>query len=210
MLSVRFSKTAVALALGAFVTFGALPAAQAQDANAQRVRVRGTIENLAGSTLTVKTREGTTAAVALKSGFRVGTVRKASADDIKPGDFVGIASLPGATGDAALEVVIFPASMKGTGEGSRPWDLKPNSTMTNATVANAVKAVAGHTITLAYQGKEKKITIPTSAPIVALAPASSADLKPGAPVFMQAERGADGTMSATQLVVGKNGVAPPM
>jgi hypothetical protein len=118
------------------------------------VRVRGTIVSLDQATLTVKTREGSTAALALKESWRVTGVAKASVDDIKPGDFVGIASLPEAAGgDGAIEVLIFPATLKGTGEGSYPWDLKPSSTMTNATVSNAVKNVDGRTVTVSYHGQ---------------------------------------------------------
>jgi hypothetical protein len=120
--------------------------------------VRGTIASLDGSTLTVKTREGPTSALALKPGWKVTGVGAASVGDIKPGDFVGIASLPTAAGgDGAIEVLIFPPAMKGTGEGSYAWDLKPKSTMTNGTVLNAVKDVDGRTLSVSYKGQEKKI-----------------------------------------------------
>jgi hypothetical protein len=179
---------------------------------AENVRLRGTIASLEGSTLTVKTREGPEAAVALKPGWRVAGVAKVSAEDIKPGDFVGIASLPTAAGgDGAIEVLVFPPSMKGTGEGSYPWDLKPKSSMTNATVTNAVKDVEGRTLTLSYSGgQEKKISIPDGVPIVTFAPATEADLKPGATVFVPAQRGDDGALAAGFVAVGMNGVDPPM
>jgi hypothetical protein len=179
---------------------------------AETVRVRGTIASLEGSTLTVKTREGPEAAVALKPGWRVAGVAKVSAEDIKPGDFVGIASLPTAAGgDGAIEVLVFPPSMKGTGEGSYPWDLKPKSTMTNGAVANAVKDVNGRTLTLSYSGgQEKKISIPDGVPIVTFAPATEADLKPGAAVFVPAQRGDDGALASGFVAVGMNGVDPPM
>ena len=196
------------IALAVFLGMAAISPAQA----AENVRVRGTIASLDGSTLTVKTREGPTSAVALKPGWKVTGVAKASAEDIKPGDFVGIASLPmAAGGDGAVEVLIFPAAMKGTGEGSYPWDLKPKSTMTNATVTNAVKGVDGRTLTLSYSGgQEKKIAIPEGAPIVTFAPATEADLKPGATVFVPAQRGEDGALATGFVVVGTNGVVPPM
>jgi hypothetical protein len=138
------------------------------------VRVRGTVSKLDGSTLTVKTREGKTDTVKLAPGWKLSGVTKASVNDIKVGDFVGIASAPTANGDAgALEVVIFPAALKGTGEGDRPWDLKPNSRMTNGTVASQVTGVNGPTLTLSYQnGQEKKISIPGGTPIVTLATAT--------------------------------------
>ena len=199
----------MALAASSFIMIGFSQAASAQEN--QRVRVRGTIESLNGDMLIVKTREGSDATVALKSGWKVAGIKKASVDDIKVGDFVGAASLPKGTGpDGAIEVLIFPAAMKGTGEGSRPWDVQPNSSMTNATVSNAVKAVDGHTITLTYQGKEKIISIADGTPIVTFAAATKDDLKPGAGVIVMAEKAADGNISAAQVTVGVNGVMPPM
>jgi hypothetical protein len=125
-----------ASAAAAVLAIAVLSPAQA----AENVRVRGTIVGLDGSTLTVKTREGQNAMLMMKPGWKMAGVAKASVDDIKPGDFVGIASLPTSSGgDGAVEVLVFPPAMKGTGEGSYPWDLKPKSTMTNATVTNAVQ-----------------------------------------------------------------------
>jgi hypothetical protein len=197
-----------AIALTAFLGIAVLSPAQA----AETVRVRGTVVGLEGSTLTVKTREGPDAKLMLKPGWKMAGVAKASLEDIKPGDFVGIASLPtSAGGDGAVEVLVFPPAMKGTGEGSYPWDLKPKSTMTNATVTNAVKGVDGRTLNLSYSGgKEKKISIPDGVPIVTFGPATEADLKPGATVFVPAQRGDDGALAAGFVAVGTNGVNPPM
>jgi hypothetical protein len=204
-----YSGIFTAFVAGSLVVLALSQAAQAQDA--QRIRIRGAIESLSGDTLVVKTREGNDATVALKAGWKVGGIRQASVEDIKPGDFVGVASLPKGTGpDGAIEVLIFPASMKGTGEGNRPWDAQPNSQMTNATVSNAVKSVDGHTITLTYQGKEKTISIADGTPIVTLAPATKDDLKPGAGVVVMGEKAADGSISASQIAVGLNGITPPM
>ena len=159
----------------------------------------------------MKTREGPTSALALKPGWKVTGVAAASLGDVKPGDFVGIASLPTASGgDGAIEVLIFPPAMKGTGEGSYPWDLKPKSAMTNGTVLNAVKDVDGRTLTVSYKGQEKKISIPDGVPIVTFGPATEADLKPGATVFVPAQRGEDGSLATGFVVVGTNGVDPPM
>ncbi|MBY5408676.1 hypothetical protein HFO98_09350 [Rhizobium leguminosarum] len=203
------SRFLTALTTGSLVALALSQAARAQDA--QRIRVRGAIESLSGDTLAVKTREGNDAKVALKAGWKVGGIKKASVEDIKPGDFVGVASLPKDTGpDGAIEVLIFPAPMKGTGEGNRPWDAQPNSQMTNATVSNAVKSVDGHTITLTYEGKEKTISIADGTPIVTLAPATKDDLKAGAGVVVTGEKAADGSISASQIAVGLNGVMPPM
>ena len=202
----RFHRPVGLVAFAFALAFGAPLRAEADS-----VRVRGTVVALEGSTLRIKAREGIDATIALKRDWKVSGVAKASADDIKVGDFVGVASLPKAGGgDGALEVVIFPAAMKGTGEGSRGWDLKPNSTMTNATVANAVTEVDGRTITLSYHGQEKKISIGADTPVVTFATATPADLTPGATVFVPADKAADGTLSAGRVVVGTKGVVPPM
>lgn len=200
---------AAVVSLPLVLGFGA--AAFAEDAKAVPLRVRGAVVDFADHALTVKTREGETVHITLTASWKISSVARANMADIKPGDFVGIASAPTADGsDGALEVVIFPPAMKGTGEGSRPWDLKPNSTMTNATVADAVKSVDGRTLTVSYHGQEKKIDIPEGAPVVTFASATEADLKPGAAVFIIAEKAADGAVTAQRVVVGTNGVAPPM
>jgi hypothetical protein len=205
MLRKTYSGLFAVIGAASFLALAVSQTAYAQDA--QRVRVRGAIESLKGDTLVVKTREGSDQTIALKSGWKVGGIKNASVEDIKPGDFVGVASAAKADGgDGALEVLIFPAAMK----GSRPWDLQPNSTMTNATVAKAVKAVDGHTITLTYEGKEKTISIADKTPIVTFAPAGKDDLKPGARVIVMGEKAADGSVSAAQVIVGTNGVVPPM
>ncbi|NKK80674.1 hypothetical protein [Rhizobium leguminosarum] len=190
----------------------ALPAApvHAEDQKAEQFHIRGSIVAYSGSALKVKTREGETVDVTLADGWTLASVANAAVTDIKPGDFVGIASLPReGGGDGALEVLIFPPAMKGAGEGNYGWDLKPNSSMTNATVADAVKGVDGRTVTVSYHGKEKKISIPDGTPVVTIAPATKDDLVPGAVVFIPAEKAASGPL-AHQVLVGKNGVVPPM
>ncbi len=189
------------------VMFAALQGAGA----AERVRVRGVVESLDGDMLKVKSHGGNDITVALKSGWNVTGVVKAAVGDIKPGDFVGIASQPNSDQiNSAIEVVIFPASMKGTGEGDRPWDVKPNSAMTNATVANMVTSVNGPTLTLTYKRGERKINIPNGTPVVTLTAATKADIKPGAGVFITGERGDGNIVSADRVAVGLNGAVPPM
>ncbi|ESY83169.1 hypothetical protein X740_04340 [Mesorhizobium sp. LNHC221B00] len=182
-------------------------AAQAADA----LRVRGTVVSFEPSLLTVKTRQGETSAIKLNAGWKVSGVASASMKDIKQGDFLGIASVSKADGGSgALEVVVFPAALKGTGEGDRPWDLQPNSRMTNGTVAD-VTDINGRAVTLTYDnGQTKKISIPDSTPVVTFAPATPTDLKPGATVFVTAQREANGTLSSSRVVVGNKGVVPPM
>lgn len=204
-----FPALAFALASVFSVTVLSAPAS-AEDKKAAPIHVRGSIVDYQGSTLKVKTREGDTIDIALADDWKVAGVVDAKVTDIKPGDFVGIASMPKADGgDGALEVLIFPPAMKGTGEGNYGWDLKPDSSMTNATVADAVKGVDGRTVTVTYHGKEKKIAIPDGTPVVTIAGATKDDLVPGAIVFITAEKAATGPI-AHQVVVGKNGVVPPM
>lgn len=196
---------------GVALVAGGLTAAMAANPADQIVRVRGTVVSLTGDQLQVKSREGQALTITLNKGWMASAVVKASISDIKPGDFVGIASLPkSAGGDGALEVLIFPPALKGTGEGSYGWDLKPNSTMTNATVGDAVKSVDGSTVTVNYHGKEKKISIPNGTPVVTLAQATAEDVKPGTAVFIPSQKDAKGALSTGQLIVGKNGVVPPM
>lgn len=193
--------TALVLALGA--------SALAADGTPQRVR--GTVDSLSGTTLTVASREGPKVAITLAAGYQVRGVKAAAAADIKAGDFVGVASLPRAAGgDGALEVLIFPAAMKGAGEGSFPWDLQANSTMTNATVSNAVEATDGRSLTLTYPEGSKTVALPEGIPVVTFAEATEADLTAGATVFVPATKAADGTLSTGFVVVGTDGVVPPM
>jgi hypothetical protein len=200
----KFATLAIATAV---TTLAASSAALAADG----VRVRGTVVSVTSDTLVVKSRDGDTVSIGLGVGWKAGGIAKASLADIKTGDFVGIASLPTATGGAgALEVLIFPPAMRGTGEGSYGWDLKPNSSMTNGAVSEAVQSVDGTTVNVVYHGQSKKITIAPGTPIVTFAPATNADVKPGAVVFVPADRAEDGKLSTTRVVVGKNGVVPPM
>ena len=178
---------------------------------ADGVRVRGTVASVDADTLHVKSREGEDVAIKLNLGWKAGGIAKAKLADIKPGDFVGIASLPTAAGgDGALEVLIFPPAMRGTGEGSYSWDLKPNSSMTNGAVTEAVQSVEGTTVNVSYHGQSKKIVVTPATPIVTFAPAVNADVKPGVAVFVPAERGPDGKLSTGRVIVGKDGLVPPM
>jgi len=203
--------TVVALAgvaLGALVLMvSGIATALAQDT----VRVRGTIERLDGSTYVVKARDGAELKVALADNPQIAGVVKASLSDIKQGSFVGVTAMPQADGSQrALEVHIFPEAMRGTGEGHYPWDLRPQSTMTNANVEQAVTGVDGQTLTLKYKDGEKKIFVPTSTPIVVYVQGDKSDLKPGAKVFIAAIKQPDGTLQGRAWRVGRDGVTPPM
>jgi hypothetical protein len=175
------------------------------------VRTRGTVVSLEGSKLVVHPKEGADVTINLPEKFSVLAVVKASMADIKPGTFIGTATMtkPDST-LRSMEVVVFPEGMKGTGEGHYPWDLPGSSAMTNATVTNAVKGVDGQTVTMTYKGGEKKIEIPADVPVVTLFPATAADIKPGEAVFVPGQRGEDGAIHASVVLFGKDGVVPPM
>ena len=174
-------------------------------------RIRGTVEKLDGQTLVVKSREGQALSVILSNDLKVSAVNKAQLSDIKQGDFIGTAAVPGTDGKLhAQEVLIFPEALRGAGEGHRPWDLTPDSTMTNATVAEVAEGAKGRLLKLKYKDGEKEIEVPMEAPIVTLAPGDPSLLQPGTAVFISAMKAADGTLSASRVTAGKDGVPPPM
>lgn len=176
------------------------------------VRVRGTIESKDHQTLNVKARSGETLKVKLADNAPVRAVVKAPLSDIKPGSFVGITAMSQPDGtQKAVEIHVFPEAMRGTGEGHRPWDLMPNSTMTNATVATEVASNNGKTLVLKYRDGQKTFEVPPNVTVVTFAPASDADLKPGEKVFSAtASKLPDGTIVASNITVGRNGLNPPM
>jgi hypothetical protein len=178
----------------------------------QPTRVRGTIERVDGPLLVVRSREGAEVMVRLADNAVVTGLVARSLGDIKAGDYVGSAALPAEGGALrALEVHIFPENMRGTGEGHRPHDLLPESTMTNATVAEMVVRVDGHALTLKYQGGEKTLIVAANTPIVTYVPGDRSELKPGAKIFIvQAARQPDGTLQAARITVGRDGLTPPM
>jgi hypothetical protein len=177
----------------------------------ERMRVRGTIVKVDGDMLDIKSREGNDLKVKLAPNAGVATVVKSSLGDIKPGSYIGVAALPQADGSQrAISVHIFAESMRGVAEGFQPWDLQPQSTMTNATVESTVSSVDGQNVMLKYKDGEKKITIPPSLQIVSLVPGTMADVKAGAGVFIGAAvKQPDGTLQAQRITVGKD-VPPPM
>ncbi len=176
------------------------------------VRIRGDVETFDGTLLTVKSRDGATFSVRLADNFTVGGLTHASLADAVPGKFVGTAATPQADGTLrALELFIFPDSARGSNEGHGAWDLQPQSTMTNATIAEVVTAPEGRVLTLRYKDGEKRVLVPDSAPVVKAAPADRSMVVAGAHVFIfGAQRQPDGTLTASRVTVGLNGLVPPM
>jgi hypothetical protein len=199
------------LLAGALIALLALPAAAQNTPQGTPTRIRGTVEKLDGQTLTAKSRDGQQLTIALAPNFAVSGVVKKSLADIKAGDFVGVASTKGTDGKLhAVEVLIFPEALRGTGEGERPWDLMPDSLMTNATVSGITAAPQGQTLKVTYKGGESEIIVAPDAPIVTFAPGDASLLKPGAAIFIVALKKPDGSLSAARVTAEKDGVKPPM
>lgn len=178
------------------------------------VRLRGTIEKLDGLVLTLKTRSGETATVRLAEKYSVAGVAAARLADVTAGKYIGTATLGQKDGAlVALEVLIFPEAMRGFNEGHYPWDLQPESLMTNATVASEAQVAGsanGRVLTLKYKTGEKAVLVPEGVPIVTFVPAERSELKPGAHVFIGAQRQPDGSYAAGRVNVGLGGLVPPM
>jgi hypothetical protein len=179
----------------------------------QVARVRATIETVSadGASLTVRTRAGETGMVRLTPKTLLVLVVPAALADVRPGAFIGVAALPGENGELkAMEVHIFPEAMRGTGEGFRPFDLAPGSSMTNGNIQARVDAASGPKLTVTYKGGEQTIVVDPKTPIVTFAPAAQADLKPGAAIIARGPRQEDGAIDAAVVQVGKDGLVPPM
>src|SRR5436190_20857749 len=174
-------------------------------------RVRGTIEALEGDVLAVKSRSGEDVRRQMTSDIRIVGIVKIALSDIKVGSFIGTTTVPGPEGmQNAIEVHVFPENMRGTGEGSRPYDLRPNSSMTNATVAESVVGNDGHTLLIKYKDGEKKVLVSPETPVVTYVPADKSDLKPGAKVIAFMRKLPDGSFETNRVSVGRHGLTPPM
>jgi hypothetical protein len=174
-------------------------------------RVRGTIESVNGDTMQVKSRSGEDVKLRIAPDVNVSGITRISLADIKVGSFVGATTVPGPEGgDNAVEVHVFPENMRGTGEGSRPYDLKPNSSMTNATVSESVVGNDGHTLLVKYKDGEKKVFVPDTTPVVTFVPGDKADLKAGAKVIAFMKQLPDGSFVTNRVSVGRDGLTPPM
>ena len=182
------------------------------------VRVRATIEAIDATSITVKDRRGDVITLVRPADMAVSEVFPIALSDIKAGSYIGTAAMPQPDGSQlALEVLVFPEAARGTGEGHFPWDLQPQSTMTNATVADLVAAPAsvpgGQMLRLKYKDGEKVVIVPPNAPVVSVKPAKGDDEKtllvPGAKVLITAQE-KDGKPTVLRMTVGRNGFVPPM
>jgi hypothetical protein len=189
-------------------------AALAQTPQGKPVTIRGKIAIVEKQALKVTTSAGDVM-LKLPDDVRIGGVEAAQFSDITAGKYVGTTAVKQADGSLkALEVHIFPESSRGTGEGHRPWDLQPGSTMTNANVEKveqvAVEKIQGQLLTLKYKDGEQKIFIPSGTPIVKNVPGDRSLLKPGTGIYIAASRAEDGTLTAIRITAGVGGIMPPM
>ena len=198
---------ALALTLAASISGSDFAAAQQPP-----VRVRGTIEKVDGSTLTVKARDGAMLTIKLADNFRVLGLIKIALADIKSGAYVGVSALPQPGGGLrALHVHRFLDAMRGVAEGHQPYDLGPQSTMTNATVAEVAAISGGQTLVLKYKDGEQKVFVGPDTPIVSYVPGDKSELKPGVHIMIfAAMKQPDGTFSTAGVTVGRDGLVPPM
>jgi hypothetical protein len=188
--------------------FFAASAASAQET----VRIRGVIESVDGPVYLVKNRDGAELKLTVTDPPLYVAIVKATMADIKPGMFVGATGQTQPDGSQkAIEVHIFPESMRGTGEGHYDWDLKPNTKMTNANVDQTVNGNDGQTLSVKYKDGEKKILVTPETAVVTYVPGSKDDLKPGIKIFVgAAKKMADGTVQTPRVTYGKDGLTPPM
>jgi hypothetical protein len=181
------------------------------------VRLRGTLVRADADTLTVKERGGEVVTLKRAPGMPISEVYPIELSAIAPGSYIGTAALPQPDGtQKALEVVVFPEAARGTAEGHFPWDLMPESTMTNATVAGKSSAPAsvpgGQKLVLKYKDGEKTVIVPRDVPVVSFKPGNQDEkalLVPGAKVLVNAQM-KDGAPTALRVNVGRDGFAPPM
>jgi hypothetical protein len=194
----------------ALVLVAALAATAALAQAPQTVRLRGVIEKADGNAVTAKSDKGDELKLNLADKMLVVAVVKASLADIKDGDFIGSGAMPQPDGSQkAIEVHIFAESMRGTGEGFRPWDGAPNSTMTNGTVGNTVTGVDGPVITVKYKDGDKKIIVTPDVPIVRYEVVDLSALKPGVAFsVLAAAKQPDGSFNISRINVGRDGIVP--
>jgi hypothetical protein len=205
------------LAFAGIVTAMALFGAAAFAAGAAPGPVRGTISAVNGSELKITETTGKQILLTLAPGAKVIDVLPASLSDVKAGTYIGTAAIPQPDGTyRAIELQVFPESMRGVGLGTRAWNLKPNSTMTNGTIGGLTRTVgtvsgsSDLTLKVNDGSGEKTVLIPQGVAVVTYAPGTMAELQPGAHVIFFPMTAADGSLTASQINVGKNGLIPPM
>ena len=176
------------------------------------VRIRGNIVSVTPTNIVVKARSGEVVDLLMADNMRISEVYPIKLEDIKPGSYIGTAATPQADGSQrAIAVSVFPEVARGTGEGHRPFDLLPQSTMTNATVddvGTVANTAAGRTLKLKYKDGEKTVIVPADAPVVTSKPGDKSLLVPGASVSLFAQEVA-GKVTMLRINAGKDGFVLP-
>ena len=174
------------------------------------MRLRATIEKIDAGSMTVKERSGELITLLLADAVVVTEVYPIELGAIQPGAFIGTAAMPRPDGTLdALEVLVLPESARGNGEGHRPYDLQPGSTMTNATVADLVAVPQGRKLLLRYKDGEKTVLVSETTPVVTFRPGDRSLLVVGGKVIVTAEL-RNGQPVALRVLAGRNGFAPPL
>jgi len=176
----------------------------------ETVRIRGTIEKVDGPIFVVKNRDGAEYKLTVTDNPLFVAISPSKTADIKPGMFVGSAGTMQPDGtQKAIEVHIFPESMRGTGEGHYDWDLKPGTKMTNGNVEQSVAAVDGAILTVKYKEGEKKQLVTPETVVVTYVTGSRDELKPGTKIFVAAaKKQPDGTVQTPRITYGRDGAGP--
>jgi hypothetical protein len=194
-----------------FVALAAVPALAQTPPGGAPMRVVGTIDKLEGNNLTVNMKDGQAVTVVLADNAAVFGVEKRTVADIKPGDYLASGGVKGTDGKIhAVEVRIFPETLRGTGEGQRPWDVKPDGVMTNATVGTVSQSPEGGVIHVKHKDGESEYTVGPEVPVLAYVAGDRSLLKPSAAVVTIAQKKPDGTLTTGRVTAEKNGVKPPM
>lgn len=175
------------------------------------VRVAGTVDKLDGATLTVKGKDGEATVVKLADNAAIYGVEKRTVADIKAGDFLASGGVKGPDGQIhAVEVRIFPQSLRGTGEGQKPWSAKPDGgVMTNATVGAVTQSASGGVVHVSYKDGQSEFVVGPDVPVLAYVDADRTLLKPGAAVLIFAQKQSDGTLTTSRVTAEKDGIKPP-
>ncbi|HWX08127.1 MAG TPA: hypothetical protein VN065_20030 [Bradyrhizobium sp.] len=194
------------LAAASLALICAMSSALAQET----VRIRGTVERIEGPVYVVKNRDGAELKLTVTDNPLFVAIAPSTMADIKPGMFVGSAGTMQPDGtQKAIEVHIFPESMRGTGEGHYDWDLKPNTKMTNGNVEQSVAAVDGPVLSAKYKDGEKKLVVTPETVVVTYVTGSKDEIKPGTKIFVAAaKKQPDGTLQTPRITYGRNGAGP--
>jgi len=173
-------------------------------------RVRGTITAIDGNVLSVKSREGRDLKIEIAPDTAYSYMKRLSIADVKPGTPLGTSAITGPDGKLiALELHLFPVGRPVPGEGHRPWDLEPNSTMTNGMVTAMAEAGNGRELTLSYKDGAQRVVVPADIPIVASQNGDRSLLVVGEYALFAIAPSTDGKLVATRVQITKDGVKPP-